>query len=244
LGNYFRANAFEAKRNRGKIGRPTDKAEWGMTPPTVNAFALWQNPSMDFAAGILQPPFYDRNSDLAGNFGAIGSVEGHELTHHFDDVGGQYDLHGNLNDWWSKESADSFKTLTGAIRDEYSQFPIFPGALDSPKLNGQLTLGENTADNGGIRLAYAALQAALAGGEQKRDLVEGFTPEQRFFISYGQVWCENRTPDFARQLVASDPHSPGRYRVNGVVTNMPEFQQAFACKAGDPMAPEKRNRVW
>jgi putative endopeptidase len=236
FGNSSRSGAFEFKRQLAKIGKPLDRKEWDMTPPTVNA---GYNPTMNdinFPAGILQPPFFDRHADDAVNLGAIGAVIGHELTHGFDDEGRKFAANGNLTDWWTSEDAKEFEKRAGCIADEYSGFT----SVGDLKLNGRLTLGENVADNGGLRMAYRALQEIEAG----KTKVDGLTPEQRFFLGYGQVWCENRTDEYARLAVQVDPHSPGRYRVNGVVSNMPEFQQAFGCKASSPMVRENRCRVW
>jgi endothelin-converting enzyme/putative endopeptidase len=237
-GNVRRANAFETKRQLDKIGKPVDRGEWGMTPPTVNAY---YNPLMNdinFPAGILQPPFFERGMDDAVNFGAIGSVIGHEMTHGFDDEGRQFAADGTLNDWWSEADAKAFEERAQCIAEQYSGFT----AVDDVKLNGKLTLGENTADNGGVRIAYMALLQTLANAQQQpRD---GFTPEQRFFLAWGQIWCTNRTPEAERLRAQTDPHSPGRYRVNGVVSSMPEFQQAFACPAGAAMVRERPCRVW
>ena len=238
VGNTMRAEAFEFHRELNKIGKPVDKTEWGMTPPTVNAYYNPPQNNINFPAGILQPPFYDNTKDDAVNFGAIGSVIGHELTHGFDDSGSRYDGQGNLRDWWTPQDEAEFQKRTGCIADEYSQFV----AVDDVHLNGRLTLGENTADNGGVRLSYMALENTLQ--EKPQPPIDGFTPEQRFFVSYAQVWCQNVTPEQARLRALTDPHSPGQYRVKGVVTNMPEFQKAFNCKASQPMVRENACRVW
>ncbi|MDQ6675863.1 MAG: M13 family metallopeptidase [Acidobacteriota bacterium] len=238
LGNSERATQFEFHRQLDKIGRPVDRLEWGMTPPTVNAYYDPQMNNINFPAGILQPPFFDKSVDDAVNFGAIGAVIGHELTHGFDDEGRQFDATGNLRDWWTPKDADAFETRTKCIVDEYSSFTV-DGDL---KLNGKLTLGENTADNGGLRIAYAALMNSLAGKmPPPRD---GLTAQQRFFLGWGQVWCDNETDEYRRLIAQTNPHSIDKYRVNGVVSNMPEFQQAFGCKAGDPMVREKTCKVW
>jgi putative endopeptidase len=221
----------------GKIGQPTDKTEWGMTTPTVNAFYSPQNNSINFPAGILQLPFFDPRRDMASNYGGIGAVIGHEMTHGFDDQGRKFDSDGNLRDWWTARDGAEFDKRAACIADEYSGFT----AVDDVKLNGKLTLGENTADNGGLRVSYMAMQDALQG---KTDKVEGFTPEQRFFLGFAQVWCQNVSPQESRQRAMTDPHSPGRFRVNGTVVNMPEFQKAFACKAGQPMVSPNACRVW
>jgi putative endopeptidase len=237
-GNAARTSQFELERQLSKIGKPVDKTDWQMSPPTVNAYYDPQENDINFPAGILQPPFYDNKMDDAVNYGAIGAVIGHELTHAFDDQGRQYDAAGNLRDWWTEQDAKAFEQRSQCLVDEYSGFT----AVDDMKLNGKLTLGENTADNGGVRLAYMALLDTLAGKHPaKRD---GFTAEQRLFLGFAQVWCENRTDETARLHAQTDPHSPGEFRVNGVVSNMPEFQKAFSCKVGQPMVRNPACRVW
>ena len=237
-GNAERAAGFEVQRQLSKIGKPVDKKEWFMSQPTVNAYYDPQQNNINFPAGILQPPFWDNAADDAVNYGAIGAVIGHELTHGFDDEGRQFDAKGNLRDWWKPEDAKAFEQRADCFVQQYGGYT----AVDDVKLNGKLTLGENTADNGGVRLAYLALMEKLAGKEPgKRD---GFTAEQRFFLGFGQIWCENRTPELARMRAQTDPHSPGRYRVNGVVTNMPEFQKAFACGTRQTTAKGPACRIW
>ena len=238
LGNASRAAHFESHRQLAKIGQPVDRAEWDMTPPTVNAYYDAQMNNINFPAGILQPPFYDNALDDAVNYGGIGAVIGHELTHGFDDEGRQYDAKGNLKDWWTPADSKAFEERAQCVSDEYGSFV----AVDDVKLNGKLTLGENTADNGGLRIAHMALKETLKG--KTPQAVDGFTPEQRLFLGWGQVWCMKIKDEAARMRVMTDPHSPGKYRVNGVVRNMPEFAQAFACKPGAPLAPEKACRVW
>ncbi len=238
LGNSLRANEFEVHRQLAKIGKPVDRSEWTMTPPTVNAYYSPLQNNINFPAGILQPPFFDNGIDDAVNYGAIGLVIGHELSHGFDDSGARFDANGNLKNWWSEKDKAEFEKRTGCIADEYSGF----SPIEGEHLNGRLTLGENTADNGGARIALMALLASYAGNEPPKK--DGFTPEQRFFVGFGQVWCENVRPERARTLVKVDSHSPGRFRVNGVVQNMPEFQKAFGCKAGQPMVSAKACRVW
>jgi putative endopeptidase len=242
LGNYLRANEFESKRQIAKIGKPLDRKEWGMTPPTVNAYYSGNYNEIVFPAGILQPPFFDKNMDDAVNFGGIGLVIGHELTHGFDDRGRKYDPQGNLRDWWTAEDAKEFEKRVSCIADEYSNFV----AVDDLKLNGRLTLGENTADNGGARVALMALEHMIAEDKTGKaaEKVDGYTPEQRFFLGFGRVWCEKRRPELARSQVLTNTHSPGKWRVNGVVQNMPEFQQAWGCKAGQPMVSANACRVW
>jgi putative endopeptidase len=238
VGNSARASAFELRRELDKIGQPVDKTEWGMTPPTVNAYYSPAMNNINFPAGILQPPFYFRDGDEAANYGAIGAVVGHELTHGFDDSGRQYDGEGNLRDWWTAADAKSFKERADCLVNEYSGFV----ASGDVNLNGRLTLGENGADNGGVRLAYMALMDSLA--KHTLSGMGGYTPEQRFFLAYGQVWCQNIRDEAARQRALTDPHSLGRYRVNGVLQNMPEFQKAFGCQAGQPMVSPNSCRIW
>ena len=242
LGNELRAEEFEVRRDLAKIGETLDRSEWSMSPPTVNAYYSSLQNNINFPAGILQPPFYDNAMDDAVNFGGIGAVIGHELTHGFDDQGRKFAANGDLSDWWTAEDAKEFEKRAGCIADEYSGFTV----AGDVHLNGKLTLGENTADNGGVRIAYMALLQTLADAAKKPGpgLIDGFTPEQRFFLGFGQVWCQNETEESARLRANVDPHSPGRYRVNGVVANMPEFQQAFGCKAGDAMVRENACRVW
>jgi putative endopeptidase len=242
LGNFLRANEFESRRDIAKISKPLDRKEWGMTPPTVNAYYSGARNEIVFPAGILQPPFFDKAMDDSVNFGGIGVVIGHELTHGFDDQGRKYDPQGNLRDWWTDQDAKEFEKRASCVADEYSNFV----AIDDLKLNGRLTLGENTADNGGARIALMALlhtieQDKSGKAAQKTD---GYTPEQRLFLGFGRVWCEKRRPELSRMLVNVDPHSPGRYRVNGVVENMPEFQKAWGCKTGQPMVSQNQCRVW
>jgi putative endopeptidase len=238
LGNDDRANVFEFQRQLNKIGKPVDRAEWEMTPPTVNAYYDPLMNNINFPAGILQPPFFDVKMDDAVNFGGIGMVIGHELTHGFDDEGRQFDAQGNLHDWWTPEDAKEFEQRTACIADEYSSFTVAPDV----HINGRLTLGENTADNGGARVALMALLNTI--GNLTSPKTDGFTPEQRFFLSFGQIWCSNTREEALRLQVQTDPHSPPRFRVNGVVQNMPEFQKAFSCKPGQPMAKANACRVW
>jgi putative endopeptidase len=240
LGNELRAEAFEVRRDLDKIGKAVDRSEWSMSPPTVNAYYNPLQNNINFPAGILQPPFYDNAMDDAVNFGGIGAVIGHELTHGFDDSGRKFAANGDLEDWWTEEDAKEFEKRAGCIADEYAAFTV----AGDVHLNGKLTLGENTADNGGVRVAYMALRQTLADAAKKPGPIDGFTPEQRLFLGFGQVWCQNETEESARLRATVDPHSPGRYRVNGVVSNMPEFQEAFGCQAGDAMVRENACRVW
>ena len=239
MGNGYRADEFEFQRQLNKIGKPVDRLEWGMTPPTVNAYYDPLMNNINFPAGILQPPFFDKSIDDAVNFGGIGMVIGHELTHAFDDEGRQFDPQGNLRDWWTSKDAKAFEERAACIADQYSNFSVAPGA----NVNGKLTLGENTADNGGVRIALMALMNTMTKEEAAKK-IDGFTPEQRFFLSFGQVWCSNDRPEAQRLQVSVDPHSPARFRVNGVVQNSPEFQKAFSCKAGQPMTKQNACRVW
>jgi putative endopeptidase len=240
LGNSLRANAFEVHRELAKIGKPLDKQEWQMTPPTVNAYYDPTENDINFPAGILQPPFYDFKADDALNFGGMGAVIGHELTHGFDDQGALFDSQGNLHDWWTPADQKAFKERTQCIVDEYDQFV----AVDDVHVRGKLTLGENTADNGGLRIANMALMKSLADAAKQPEKIDGFTPEQRLFIGWGQIWCQNQTDQTARLLALNNEHSPGKYRANGVVQNMPEFQKAWGCKAGQPMVRANACHVW
>jgi len=238
------ADAFNHAYKMAMIGKPVDRQRWMMTPPTVNAYYNPTENNINFPAGILQPPFFFKNGDEAANYGAIGAVVGHELTHGFDDSGRQYDGDGNLREWWTEEDAKKFKERADCIVEEYGSFKATPDT----NLNGKLTLGENGADNGGVRLAYMALVDAIskldAAGGKSMPPVGDYTPQQRFFLAYGQVWCQNISEEAARLRALTDPHSLGQYRVNGVVQNMPEFQKAFGCQVGQPMVKEKGCRVW
>ncbi len=242
LGNIRRAQKFEIDRNHNKLNKPVDRTEWGMTPPTVNAYYNPEENNINFPAGILQPPFFSKLTDDAVNLGGIGVVIGHELTHGFDDQGRKFDAQGNLTDWWTASDAKGFEERAQCIDDEYSNFVAVKDDKGEVKLNGKLTLGENTADNGGLHLAYLALREIM--GDKMNIPINGYTPAQRFFIGYAQIWCQNQTDQIARQLAIVDPHSPGKYRVNGVIQNSPEFEKAFSCKAGDPMVSAKPCRVW
>ena len=241
-GDFFadmeQVRAFDRHRNFAKLGKPVDKTEWGMTPPTVNAYYNPPENNINFPAGILQPPFYNPKAEDAVNYGAIGVVIGHELTHGFDDQGRRYDGQGNLRDWWTPEDAKAFTSKADCVVNEYGGFSPAEGV----KLNGKLTLGENAADNGGIHLAYMALMDSLAKHTMPNK--DGLTPQQQFFLGYAQVWCENSTEQSSRLRAQTDPHSPGEFRVNGVLQNMPEFERAFSCKTGDPMVSANPCRVW
>ena len=238
LGNSQRANQYDLQRRLNKIGKALDKRNWPYPPMTVNASYNPNQNNITFPAGILQPPFYDNHADDAMNFGAIGAAIGHELTHGFDDEGSQFDADGNLRDWWTASDKKQFEERTSCIKDQYGSFV----AVDDLKLNGKLTLGENTADNGGLRIAYMAMLNTIAGKEPPP--VDGLTAQQRFFLGFANVWCQNRTDALTRMLVTIDPHSPGKYRVNGTVSNMPEFREAYHCKPDAAMANQNACRVW
>ena len=238
--NVLRARVFEHRRDLAKVGKPVDRTEWGMSPPTVNAY---HNPLMNeivFPAGILQPPFFDAKADDATNYGGIGAVIGHEMTHGFDDEGRQFDAQGNLTDWWTAESAARFKERSAAIIKQFDSYV----AVDDLHINGQLTTGENIADLGGLKISYAAMQKALIG--QKRQEIAGFTEEQRFFLSWATVWHQTARPEESRRLVRVDPHSPAHFRVIGPLSNLPEFYEAFNVPVGAQMrrSPEERVVIW
>ena len=241
LTNLRAARRFAAARDWRKIGRPTDRAEWTMTPPTVNAY---ENPLLNeivFPAGILQPPFYNPSADDALNYGAMGAVIGHEMSHAFDDQGRQYDQLGNLRDWWTAGDSRRYDAEAQKIVQQFDAYTVLDSATH---VQGKLTLGENIGDFGGLTVAYAAMERALAAHPQPA--IDGFTPEQRFFLGWAQVWRELNRPEYARFLVSSDPHSPGRWRVNGPLSNMPEFRAAWGCHEGDPMVRPAalRPRIW
>ncbi len=238
FGNVTRATQFESHRQLAKIGKPLDRGEWGMTPPTVNAYYSAQMNDINFPAGVLQPPLYDPKMDDAPNYGNTGGTIGHELTHAFDDEGRQFDAQGNLNNWWTPKDNQRFNARAQCIVNQYAQYTV----VDGIKINSRLTLGEDIADLGGMVLAWTAwkLQTANMALESR----EGLSPEQRFFVGFAQWACENNRPEDMRVKAVTDPHSPGRYRVNGVVANMPEFARAFACKPGSAMVSAKPCRVW
>jgi putative endopeptidase len=239
-GNMARTSAFEHRREINKIGKPVDHSEWDISAPTVDAYYNPQMNDINFPAGVLQPPLFDAKMDAAPNYGDTGGTIGHELTHGFDDEGSQFDATGNLKNWWSKEDREKFDARTKCVEEQYAEYVI----VDEVHINSQLTLGEDVADLGGEILAYAAWQDATKG--QKLPVRDGLTPEQRFFIGFAQWVCENERPEELRVRAATDPHSPGKYRINGVVVNMPEFARAFACKAGQPMTKpaDKVCKVW
>jgi len=237
-GNVQSAAVFESKRELNKIGKPLDRGEWGITPPTVDAYYNAQMNDINFPAGVLQPPLYDAKMDDAPNYGDTGGTIGHELTHGFDDEGRQFDAHGNLKDWWTEDDAKGFTQRAQCVVDQYAQYTV----VDDVKINSKLTEGEDLADLGGLVLAWMAWQ------DQVKNLTleprDGLSPEQRFFVGYAQWACENTRPEDLRMSAITDPHSPGKYRVNGLVVNMEEFQKAFSCKAGQPMVSGNRCRIW
>jgi putative endopeptidase len=247
IGNLDRSAVFERDWNLDHLGKPVDEKEWGMTPPTVNAYYDQSMNDINFPAGTLQPPFFDFTIDPAVNFGGIGVVIGHEMTHGFDDEGSKYDGNGNLREWQTAEDRKAFTERTDCVANEYSGFEAAAAKGETPaqKLNGKLTLGENTADNGGLRIAYMALLDTLAAeGKSINDKIDGYTEAQRYFLGFAQVWCQNQTEQSARQATLTDPHSPGRWRVNGTVQNFDQFGKAFDCAQGRPMAPMNSCRVW
>ena len=238
FGNVERAQRFESRRDLAKIGKPLDRKEWYMTPPTVNAYFDSQMNDINFPAGVLQPPLFDPKMDDAPNYGNTGATIAHELTHGFDDQGRKFDAKGNLKDWWTPADDAAFKERAKCIADQYATYTI----IDDIKINSELTLGEDVADLGGVILAWMAWKMETAG--KKLEDRDGLTPEQRFFVGYSQWGCENDRPENMRMKALTDPHSPGKWRTNGLVVNLPEFQKAFSCKPGQPMVAEKRCRVW
>jgi putative endopeptidase len=241
LKNAFNATAFEFRRNLNKLGKPVDKLEWGMSPPTVNAY---YNPTMNeivFPAGIMQPPFFDPAADDPCNYARIAVVIGHEITHGFDDQGAQFDAQGNLKNWWNSEDKSKFEAKTKVVIDQFNEYV----AIDSMHINGALTVGENVADLGGFSIAFAAMKKSLEG-KPKPELIDGFTPEQRFFIAGAQMWRSIYTPEAMKKQVLTNPHSPGEWRVTGPFSNLPEFYEAFGVKPGNKMYREeaKRAKIW
>jgi len=238
LGNVDRATEFESKRQLNKIGKPLDRTEWQMTPPTVDAYFDPQMSDINFPAGVLQPPLFDPKLDDAPNYGNTGATIGHELTHGFDDEGRQFDAHGNLRDWWTRKDAEEFEKRAACVSSQYGQYTV----VDDIKINSKLTLGEDVADLGGTMLAYLAWKDAT--DKQTLSPIGGFTPDQRFFIGMAQWACGDERPANKRLNAITNPHSPNEYRINGVVSNMPEFGKAFSCKAGQPMVRVPACRVW
>jgi putative endopeptidase len=239
LANVLRARAFELKRDLAKVGKLVDRREWDISPPTVNAYYDPQRNHMVFPAGILQPPFYDVKSAAAVNLGAIGMVVGHELTHGFDDEGSQYDAKGNLSNWWAADVSQRFQERTACLAEQYDQYEALPGV----HLNGRLTLGENIADLGGMKLAFAAYHE-LRKGQAQQTSAGGFNDDQQFFLAVGQAWCTKSRPEFERMMVQVDPHSPPRFRVRGPLSDLTEFAQAFSCPADAAMRAKKACEVW
>ena len=240
VANIRAANAFEMRRNLDKIGQPIDRNEWGMSPQTVNAYYSPVMNEIVFPAAIMQPPMFDGQADDALNYGAMGSVIGHEFMHGFDDKGSQFDAKGNMENWWTDEDRQRFDERTKILVDQFDEFVV----VDDLHVNGELTLGENIGDLAGLTMAYYALQSALEGN--RPDEIDGFTPEQRFFLSWAQGWRKNYRPEALKLQVNTDPHSPAMFRINGPLANMPEFAAAFGCEEGDPMAlpADKRAEIW
>jgi putative endopeptidase len=236
-GNATRATVFESLRELAKIGKPVDRGEWGMTPPTVNAYYNPQMNDINFPAGVLQPPLYDPKLDDAPNYGNTGSTIGHELTHAFDDEGRQFDAQGNLKDWWTPADAKAFEERVQCVRDQYAEYTI----VDDIKINSKLTSGEDVADLGGTLLAYIAWKDA--DRDDTKD-IDGFTPDQRFFVGFAQWACENQRDENLRANAITNPHSPGRYRINGIVSDLPQFQRAFKCGENAPMVRKKMCKIW
>jgi endothelin-converting enzyme/putative endopeptidase len=240
LGNMLEATRFEFRRQLDKVGKPVDKKEWGMTPPTVNAYYNPTVNEMVFPAGILQPPFFSRDFPRAMNYGAVGMAMGHELTHGFDDQGRKFDGTGQMREWWEPSVVARFEERAKCVEDLYSGYEVEPGV----KVNGKLTLGENIADLGGIKESYGAYKAWEAEHGAPPSPVPGLTNDQLFFLGYAQSWCQLMTPERARLLVSVDPHSPARFRVQGPLASFPAFAQAFSCAPGTPMNPANRCEVW
>jgi endothelin-converting enzyme/putative endopeptidase len=238
FGNVVRAQRFETRRDLAKIGKPLDRGEWYMTPPTVNAYYDPQMNDINFPAGVLQPPLFDARMDDAPNYGDTGGTIGHELTHGFDDEGRKFDSKGNLRDWWTEGDAKAFEERAQCIVDQYANYVV----VDDIRINSKLTQGEDIADLGGLLLAWTAWKAETA--TKNLGPRDALTPEQRFFVGYAQWACQNDRPENQRLKAITDPHSPAKYRVNGLVVNMPQFAAAFSCKPGQPMTSAKRCRVW
>jgi len=240
--NLERSSQFERKRNLAKMGQPVDRTEWGMTPPTVNAYNNSLMNEIVFPAGILQPPYFDLSGDDALNYGAIGAVIGHEMSHGFDDQGRKFDLQGNLKDWWTEVDAKNYTDRATCVEQQFSSFRVEEVGLNQ---NGKLVLGESIGDLGGLKIAWLAFQKSMQGKPRPAD-IDGFTPEQRFFLGWAQVWGRKQTPEAMRQQILTDPHPLGQFRANGPLSNMPQFAEAFHCKMGDAMVrpPDKRCQVW
>jgi predicted metalloendopeptidase len=230
--NTERGSAFEFHRHLAQIGKPVDRNEWEMSPPTVNAYYDPKMNEIVFPAGILQPPFFDAAVDDALNYGGIGAVIGHEMTHGFDDEGSQYDAQGNLRNWWTPEDMKNFKERAACVEKQFDSFQV----ADDLHENGKLVLGESIADLGGLTIAHMAFERTLAGKPAPAASIDGFSPEQRFFLSFARIWATTARPEYERMLVTVDPHPLPRFRANGALMNMPEFAAAFSCQAGDPLA--------
>jgi putative endopeptidase len=237
--NELHGAAFEFQRQLNQVGKPVDRTEWGMTPPTVNAYNRSSMNEIVFPAGILQPPFYDPKADDAVNYGGMGAVIGHEITHGFDDQGSKFDAKGNLKDWWTPEDAKNFKERATCVSEQFDGYEVEPGLHQ----NGKLVLGESIADLGGLTISYAAYERSFAAKPRPADK-DGFTPEQRFFLGWGQVWGANTRPEYARLLTNTNPHPLPQFRGNGPLSNMAEFAKAFGCKKGDAMVREKVCKIW
>jgi endothelin-converting enzyme/putative endopeptidase len=241
LGNEMRVHQFDQARDLAKIGKPVDKNEWQMTPPTVNAYYDPQMNNVNFPAGYFQPPFFSDKEDDAANYGDMGSTIGHELTHGFDDEGRQYDKDGNLKQWWTKEDEQKFNERADCMVKQFDAIEAVPGV----HLNGKLTLGENLADLGGTWLTWLAWQdAAEAAHVDMMAKTDGYTPDQRFWIAYAQQWCTQTRPEQLRSQAEGDPHAPDEYRANTVLTDLPEFAKSFGCRKTAPMVSQKVCRVW
>jgi len=238
LANVENSDAFEVQRDLKKIGQPMDHNEWYMSPPTVNAYYDPQNNEIVFPAGILQPPFFSMEADDSVNYGALGVVIGHEITHGFDDQGAQFDPKGNLRNWWTPADLEKFQALSKAIVDQFSGYEVAPGL----HIQGKLVVGESIADLGGLKLAWEAYKASQQG--KTPQTLDGFTPEQRFFLAYARIWAMNMRDEYVRLQVNTDPHPNPRFRVNGPLSNLPEFQKAFQIPDSSPMVRSPRNRVW
>jgi len=238
LGDVSRGTAFESHRELAKIGKPVDRTEWNMTPPTVNAYYDPQMNDINFPAGVLQPPLFDIKLDVAPSYGDTGGTIGHELTHGFDDEGRQFDAQGNLKDWWTKKDAEEFEKRVNCVRNQYAGYTV----VDDIKINSKLTSGEDVADIGGTLLAWIAWETSTKGWTLEP--VDGLSPEQRFFVGYAQWACGSERPEVLRMRAITDPHSPLQYRVNGVLADLPDFGKAFACKAGQPMVRAEACRIW
>ena len=240
LANVRRGNAFETRRNLDKIGQPIDRTEWHMAPQEINAYYSPVSNEIVFPAAIMQPPYFDGEMDDAVNYGGMGAVIGHEFMHGFDDKGSKFDAQGNMQNWWTDEDRARFEERTRKLVEQYNEFV----AVDDLNVNGELTLGENIGDLAGLTMAYYALQRALEESDPGK--IDGFTPEQRFFLSWAQAWRRNYRPEALKLQVNTDPHSPARFRTLGPLANMPEFAEAFGCEAGDAMVlgDERRAEIW